>query len=98
MIHTQPHARVRRGAIALVAAFMGLFLSAAPASAASNTWVGVGNGGPDPLLVSVTAGPGLTVNLRSGCGDTPPLGVTFAVCLPGGAFLAFSTDLTSATD
>jgi hypothetical protein len=100
------HVRVRRGAVALVAAFLGLFLTAGPAAAltpwptsttGSTVWVGISNGeGADPILVKVTQGPSeLAVNLTSGCGTAPPVGVTFAVCLPGGGYMAFSSNLTA---
>lgn len=96
MVHA--HARVRRGAIALVAAFLGLFLTAGPAAAAPLVWVGVANSGPDPVLVTVIQGPGVNVNIKTGCGTSPPQGATFAVCLPGPGVLAFAVSLPSAGD
>lgn len=95
--------RARRGAVALAAALLGLTLTAGPAAAnntiptptttGSTVWVGVNNGGPGNILVAVTQSSYLNVNITSGCGEAPPTGVTFSVCLPGGGFLAFSTSL-----
>jgi hypothetical protein len=101
------HVRVRRGAVALVAAFLGLFLTAGPAAAAtpwptttsgdgSTVVVGISNGGAGPLLVKVSQSVSeFNVNLTSGCGTAPPQGVTFAVCLPAEAYMAFSAFLAS---
>jgi hypothetical protein len=100
------HARVRRGAAALVVAFLGLFFMAAPAAAntmvpwptgtgdGSTVWVGINNGGSGPILVKVSGGTSeYNVNLTSGCGTAPPEGVLFAICLPAGAYTAFTTFL-----
>ena len=93
-------ARVRRVAASLTLAFFGLFLTAAPAAATSSlTWVSVGNDGPDPVLVAVTQGVGFTVNVTHGCETAPPEGISFAVCLPGGGYLLFTSTLSApATD
>lgn len=87
----------RRVAVALATVFLALGLTAAPA-AASQVWVGVGNDGPEPLLVSVLSGQTLLVNLKPGCEQGPAAGASFAVCLPGGAFLAFTVNVPALTD
>jgi hypothetical protein len=93
------HARARRVAVAFVAAFLGLFLTASPAAAQSLVWVGIANSGPDSVTVAVTQGPGTaSVNLTSGCGTAPAPGFSFVVCLPTGGYMAFSTGPAPAAD
>jgi hypothetical protein len=101
----QPVARVRRGAVALAAASVGLSLAASPAAAqpwvptptpadaGSAVWVGISNGGPDPVQVEAVAGTQFVVSVTSGCTMTPPMDVQFAVCLPGGGYLGFASSL-----
>jgi hypothetical protein len=100
-------ARVRRVAASLVLAFCGVLMTAGPAAAngvspwptttgeGSTVWVGINNGGPGPLLIKVSQTVSeLNVNLTSGCGTAPPEGVLFAICLPSGAYTAFTSVLS----
>lgn len=84
------HVRARRVAAAFATVFVGLLLTAAPASA--KVRVGIENGGTDPLTVTVAGGAGITVHVASGCDEVPGEDVVLAVCLPGGGFLVFTLD------
>lgn len=82
------HVRARRVSVALATVFLGLFLTAAPASA--KVRVGIENGGTDPVTVTVAGGPAIAIHVSSGCDESPSEDVTLAVCLPGGGFLVIT--------
>jgi ABC-type amino acid transport substrate-binding protein len=88
------HARARRVAAALATVFLGLVMTAGPAAA--KVRVGIENTGSDPVTVTASGGPAITVNVTSGCREVPPEDVTLAVCLPGGGFLVFNLNPGSA--
>ena len=83
--------RVRQAIAAAGITAAALGFAASPASAAP-VWVGVVNSGSVPVLVEVHP-PGLSFSVTTGCGVAPPENVTFAVCLPGGAVLAFAVNI-----
>lgn len=93
-------ARMRRFGAASVVAFLGLFLTAGPASATTAVFT-VANGGPGPVSVKALAVPGsFNVNVKPGCGsmlakDLDPA-AAFAICLPGGATLIFGVNVPPA--
>lgn len=81
--------RTRRFAVAGVMA-LGMLSTAAPAHASTPVSVAVKNGGADNVLVQVT-GP-IYFSVTAGCSVPSSLAI-FAVCLPGGATMAFTVNL-----
>jgi hypothetical protein len=81
--------RTRRFAVAGLMA-LGVLTTAAPAHASTPVSVAVKNGGTDNVLVQV-AGP-IYFSVTAGCG-VPNSSTVFAVCLPGGATMAFIANL-----
>lgn len=86
---TRITARTRRFAAAGLMA-LGVLTAAAPAHAATPVSVAVRNGGADNVLVQVT-GP-IYFSVTAGC-SVPSSSAIFAVCLPGGAIMAFTMNL-----